>query len=189
MGSIGNYLNSFFTWRFEKKPWLLLIVLISLLPTFFQGCGNMGFRPMYGSLPGQQSADKKLSQIEISTIPGRVGQQLRNEIIYQSTGGGLPDKPVYRLEVAIRESVTATLVQQTGDARGQIYNLDASFKLIRLSDKQIVLEGTSFSKAGFERFSSVFSNVRARMDAENRAAKTMGEELKTRLAAYLASTA
>lgn len=171
----------------QKKRLQIYVLLLSFVPALLQGCGYMGFRPMYGSLPGQESTDKKLAQIEITTIPGRVGQQLRNEIIYQSTGGGRPDKPVYRLEVAIRESVTATLVQQTGDARGQIYNLDASFKLIRISDKQVVLEGTSFSKAGFERYSSIFSNVRARMDAENRAAKTMGEELKTRLAAYLAS--
>lgn len=145
---------------------------------------------MYGSLTsGEASVDKRLAQIDVSSIPGRVGQQLRNEIIYETTGGGDAAKPVYRLEIAIRESVTATLVQQSGDARGQVFNLDASFKLIRLSDKEVVLEGSSFSRAGFERFSSVFSNVRARMDAENRAAKTMGEELKSRLAAYLSSTA
>lgn len=173
-----------------KKNWLAAHVFFALFIPLLQGCGNLGFKPMYGSLStGGTSSDKKLAQIDVATIPGRVGQQLRNEIIYQTTGGGNPAQPIYKLEVAIRESVTATLVQQTGDARGQVYNLDASFKLVRLSDKQVVLEGSSFSRAGFERFSSIFSNVRARMDAENRAAKTMGEELKTRLAAYLSSTA
>ena len=88
----------------------------------------------------------------------------------------------------MRESVTSTLVLVTGDARTQVYNLDASFKLIRIADKSVMLEGKSYARAGFERFSSIFSNVRAREDAENRAAKTVGEDLKSRLAAFLAST-
>ena len=50
----------------------------------------------------------------------------------------------------------------------------------------MVLTGTSFARAGFERFESIFSNVRAREDAENRAARTLGDDLKSRLVAYLA---
>ena len=48
-----------------------------------------------------------------------------------------------------------------------------------------MLEGTSHARAGFERFDSIYSNVRAREDAENRAARTIADDLKTRLAAYL----
>jgi LPS-assembly lipoprotein len=98
-------------------------------------------------------------------------------------------EPVYRLEVAIRESVTSTLVDQTGDARAQVYNLDAAFKLIRISDSQVVMEGKSYSRAAFDRFSSIYSNVRAREEAENRAAKTIAEELRTRISAYVATAA
>jgi LPS-assembly lipoprotein len=125
----------------------------------------------------------------MTTIPGRVGQQLRNEFIYQSTGGGARAQPVYRLEVAVRESVTSTLIETTGDARAQVYNLDASFKLIRIADSTVVMEGKSYSRAAFDRFSSIYANVRAREEAENRAAKTIGEELRTRIAAYLATAA
>ena len=52
-----------------------------------------------------------------------------------------------------------------------------------------MLQGTSHARASFERFSSIYSNVRARDDAENRAAKTIAEDLKTRLAAYLSGAA
>ena len=40
-----------------------------------------------------------------------------------------------------------------------------------------------------ERFQSIYSNVRAREDAENRAASTVADDLKTRLAAYLSGAA
>jgi len=165
-------------------------VLLATAAALLAGCGDANFRPMYGSAGiGGAATEEKLAQVDITTIPGRVGQQLRNEFIYQSTGGGARIDPVYRLEVAIRESVTSTLVQTTGDARSQVYNLDASFRLVRIADSQVVMEGKSYSRAAFERFSSIFSNVRAREDAENRAAKTIGEELRTRVGAYLSSTA
>ena len=54
---------------------------------------------------------------------------------------------------------------------------------------QVVLQGKSAGRAGFERFQSIFSNVRARQDAENRVANTVAQDLKTRLAAYLSGAA
>jgi LPS-assembly lipoprotein len=154
-------------------------------------CGDSGFRPLYGSGAfGGGDVNEKLARLEIAPIPGRVGQRIRNELIFQSTGGGKPQlPPEYRLEIAIRETVTSTLLQTDGEAKGAVYNLDASFRLIRIADKSVALTGTSYGRAGYDRNKSIFSNVRAREDAENRAATTVGEELKTRLAAYLSSAA
>ena len=149
--------------------------------------GSSGFRPLYGSSElGGAGVSEKLATVDIAPIPGRVGQRLRNEFIFQATGGGEALPPEYRLDVAIRESVSSTLVKIDGNARGQIYNLDASYTLMRVADKQVVLRGRSYGRAGFERLTSIFANVRAREDAENRAAKTVGEELRTRILAYQA---
>jgi LPS-assembly lipoprotein len=51
------------------------------------------------------------------------------------------------------------------------------------------MSGTSYGRASFERFNSIFSNVRAREDAETRAAKVVAEDLKARLSAHLAGSA
>lgn len=162
---------------------------IALSVTLLGGCGGSGFQPLYGAAGIGAAADQKLAQVDIATIPGRVGQRIRNEMIFQTTGGGAEIPSAYKLDIAIRESVTSTLIRIDGDARSQIYNLDASFQLIRKSDNAVVLTGTSFGRAGFERNSSIFSNVRAREDAENRAAGTVGQDLKSRLAAFLSSQA
>jgi LPS-assembly lipoprotein len=155
------------------------------------GCGDSGFRPMYAdsSLIGGTDVNKKLAELEIAPIGGRVGQRLRNELIYQSTGGGYAAQPVYRVEIVMRESISATLVQIDGNSSGSVYNLDASFKLIRIADKSVALQGVSHGRIAFQRFDSVFANVRAREDAENRAAKTVGEEMRTRLSAFLSGSA
>ncbi len=173
-----------------RRSALRAIVCVVLGAPVLAACGSSGFRPMYGSgALGGGELNEKLARVEIAPIPGRVGQRIRNELIFETTGGGERLPPAYRLEVVLRESVTATLVQVDGNAQGTVYNLDANFRLIRLADKSVVLQGASTSRAPFERFTSIFANVRARQDAENRAASTIGAELKTRLAAFLSSAA
>lgn len=164
------------------------VLAVVLTAALLAACSDgSGFRPLYGTASlGGADAGEKLAQVDVAPIPGRVGQQIRNEVIFQTTGGGHAAPPAYRLEVAIRESITSTLVKISGDASGSVYNLDADFRLVRLSDKQVVLQGKSASRAGFERFTSIFANVRARQDAENRAATTLAQDLRTRLAAHLA---
>lgn len=144
---------------------------------------------MYADLDGTGGLSEKLAQVDIAPIPGRVGQRLRNELIFEARGGGDPLPPEYRLEIAIRENVTSTLVERSGDSRGQVYVLDASFRLISIADKTVLLSGTSYGRAAFERFDSVYSNVRARRDAEDRAANSVGMDLKARLSAFLAARA
>ena len=166
----------------------LLLTSSVLAVPFLGGCGSSGFHPLYGSaLINGDAVNERLAAIDVAPIPGRVGQRIRNELIFQTTGGGAPKPPQYRLDIAIRESVTSMLVAVDGNAGSQIYGIDATYSLVRLSDKKVVAHGSSYGRASFDRVSSVFANVEARQDAENRAAETVGEELRTRLLAVLAS--
>ena len=164
-----------------------LSLLLAAAPAL-AACGNGGFRPLYGETPSGAGLQERLRQLDVAAIPGRVGQRIRNDLIFQSSGGELLP-PTHRLEVAITESVLTTLVKIDGDSLGQIYAIQASFKLINIRDKKVVLHGTSYGRAGFERFQSIYSNVRARDDAENRAARTVADDLKTRVATYLSGAA
>lgn len=173
-----------------RRSFLLAMLAVSVAAPILSACGDAGFRPLYGSSQfGGGNVTEKLAQVEMAPIPGRVGQRIRNELIFQATGGGNAPAPAYRLEVAISEGKTSTLIRQDGDAQSAIYSIDASFQLIRIADKSVVLKGKSFGQATYERFTSIYSNVRAEKDAEDRAAKTVGEELKSRLAAYLSTSA
>ena len=190
--SLANYSQggdpklAFALWARAVRACVVVAVAVPLLAA----CGNGGFRPLHGSAAvGGADANAKFAQVDVGKIPGRVGQKIRNELIFQTTGGGAQLPPNYRLEIAIRESVTSTLVRQDGDAASQVYNLSASFKLTRITDSSVTLQGTSYSKAGFNRFTSIYSNVRARRNAEDRAAITISEDLKSRITAYLAGAA
>jgi LPS-assembly lipoprotein len=167
------------------------VVLAVMATAALAGCADStGFRPLYGNAGVMNSVDAKLASVEMATIPGRVGQRVRNELLFQTAGGdGATAAPVYRLEVVLRESLLSTLVERDGDSLSQVYSLDASFRLINIADNRVILSGTSFGRAGFERFTSVLANVRAKEDAENRAAKTVATDIRGRVAAYLSRPA
>lgn len=174
------------SWRPSIGRALAGVVMATAL---LSGCSDgSGFRPLYatGSLGGG-NVTEKLAHVEYAPIPGRVGQRVRNELIFHSTGGGSASSPAYRMEIAVTEGITQTLVKTDGNSLSAVYNLTANFRLVRLSDKKAVLTGSSFARASFERLTSIYSNVRASDDAEARAARTVAEELKSRLSAYLAT--
>ncbi len=151
------------------------------------GCGSSGFQPMYAS-SYNGSLSNKLAAVKITTIPGRVGQRIRNELVFQTTGGSAQAAPKYKLDVTLTERITSTLVNRAGDSASQIYSLDAKFVLVDAGTSQPVMKSQSFGRAGFERYTSIFSNVRAREDAENRAARTVARDIRSQLEAFLSRT-
>ena len=157
------------------------------ISSILAGCGSSGFQPMYAST-SNGSLSQKLAAVKITTIPGRVGQRIRNELVFQTTGGGPKAAPKYQLDVTLTERVVSTLVNAEGDSASQIYSLDARYTVIDTSTAKPVFEGNSFGRAGFERYTSIFSNVRAREDAENRAARTVARDIRSQLEAFLART-
>jgi LPS-assembly lipoprotein len=166
---------------------IIASVCAGLVALALAGCG---FQPLYGgSTAGGARLSEVMAGVDITPIPGRVGQKLRNELIFANTGGGNAAQTRYRLDIVIRESVTDQLVQITGDATGQVYQLDAAFKLIDASNNAVIYQGRAISRAPYNRFQEVFANVRARYDAENRAARTISESIKTQVAAYLSRAA
>jgi LPS-assembly lipoprotein len=177
----GQAYASTFRRRARLGACLALVAAAAVLA----GCGDSGFHPLYATNSNGSNVSERLKEVDFAPIPGRVGQRIRNDLIFQATGGGSPLPPQYRLEVVLTENVTSTLVDKLGEVGGAVYSVSASFRLIDSKAKKVVFQGTSYARAPFERFQSVYSNVRARQDAENRAAGTISDDIKTRLSAFL----
>ncbi len=89
-----------------------------------------GFQPLYGTTASGSRLGEVMAGVEVTPIPGRVGQKLRNELIFANTGGGKAAPTAYRLDIVIKESVINELVEISGNAKGQVYELNATFKLV-----------------------------------------------------------
>ena len=163
-------------------------LLAALAVTAAISLAGCGIQPLYGTTAGGSRLAAAMAGIDVTPIPGRVGQRVRNELIFENTGGSGQTGTTYKLDIVIKESLTNELVKISGDAKSQVYQLDATFKLIS-NDGRVVLEGKATSRAPYERFETIFSNVRARYDAEDRAARTVAESIKVRIAAYLSQSA
>jgi LPS-assembly lipoprotein len=169
-------------WRSPLAAAILMAAAIALA-----GCG---FQPLYGTTAGGSRLGAVMAGVDVTPIPGRVGQRVRNELIFENTGGaGRPHKPPYQLDIVVKETLINELVQTTGNANSQVYQLDATFKLINNADGKVVLEGKATSRAAYQRFDAIFSNVRAQYDAQDRAAETVAESIKLRVTAFLSQAA
>ena len=167
----------------------LALTLVGLAAIALAGCGTDGFRPMYAASPDGSGLGDRLASVRVTTIPGRVGQLIRNELVYETRGGGEGRAPVYQLDVAVREKEISTLVNKEGDALSRVYTVTASFQLVDIKSRRILLKGESYGRAGYERFKSIFSNVRAQGDAKRRSALVVARDIKSRLEAFLAGGA
>jgi LPS-assembly lipoprotein len=164
----------------------LAAVLLAAAALGLAGCG---FQPLYGTTASGSRLAEVMAGVDITPVPGRVGQKVRNELIFENTGGNYAAPSRFRLDIIIKETVTDELVRISGDVTGQVYQLNATFKLVSLADGKTILQGQAISRAPYDRYQQIFSNVRARYDAENRAARTVAESIKTRVAAFLSSAA
>jgi LPS-assembly lipoprotein len=61
-----------------------------------------------------------------------------------------------------------------------------SYTVRRIGTDEIVLRETVHGTASYDRFSQNFANIRAKRDAENRAAKQAADEVRIRVAAATA---
>ncbi len=175
--------------RFRGAAALAFAGLVAL------GAGGCGIHPLYGPTASGANLSDIMKTIDVANIPSRTGQRVRNELIFANTSGGAAAAAVYRLDVAVREATRNTLVTAQGASTGDIIELDAEYRLVRLKDNEVVFKGWSNAQASFNLVAatgtagSTYGDSRAAIDAENRAARSLADAIKTRLAAYLSNNA
>jgi LPS-assembly lipoprotein len=163
------------------------------LAGFTAGC----FQPLYADRPtptGSAGLTSQLSAVEVAPIdaPGgsrlsRVTVGVRNELIYDLTGGNGGISPTHRLDVKL----TATQLQVIVDintARPDVnnYGIDATYTLTELATGKTVVKGQTFSRVSYNipGQEQRFAGDRGLRDAENRAAKVIAENIRSRLSSY-----
>ncbi|ADH91070.1 Protein of unknown function DUF2159, secreted [Ancylobacter novellus DSM 506] len=158
----------------------------ALLALSTAGC----FRPMYAETsPGEGSAlADKFGQIEIVFASGRVANEVRNDLIFELTGGaGNPAGAPYRLLLNVRNSTTAAAVVSplTGLPEVELVTVDVRWQLYDVGNLKVpVATGNAIGKASLDSGYQRFARNRAIRDAENRSSRVAAESIRTQLAAY-----
>ncbi len=158
-----------------------LVVLVTGLT--LSGC----IQPLYGSLAAGGDVAGELQAIKVDDIPGRTGHYLGNELIFALNGTGAQVPAKYHLKVTLLETPQTPLLDTVaGYPTAANIVVYADYQLLPVGGGEPVAAGKLTALEGYDRTSQRFANLRAARDAETRAAKTLAEQLRIRLASALA---
>jgi LPS-assembly lipoprotein len=132
-------------------------------------------------------ASPSLAAIDILPIDGRVGQKIRNDLIFNVTGGGAPIKPpLYRLDIAVQVLTAQIAIVDPFTDRPELQTagVDAAFALIEVGTGKPVMSGNAMGRATYTRNRQRFASTRAQRDAEDRAAKIVVEQIRGKVMAH-----
>jgi LPS-assembly lipoprotein len=166
-----------------KKALALVLALASALA--LAGC----FRPMYASVSPTtgQTLDTTLASVVINPVSGRVAQQVRNNLDFDITGGGVRPEARYTLSLTVSSSRYSSIINvQTNEPQVDTVVVTADFALTPVGGKAPALTGHNFANKSYDRTLQRFAALRAARDAENSASETVADQIRTRIAAYLA---
>ncbi|HEX5212945.1 MAG TPA: LPS assembly lipoprotein LptE [Pseudolabrys sp.] len=178
-------------WWFEPRRTARLAAILTLAG-LTAGC----FQPLYGdkTVDGGPAIVDRLSSVDVRPIDApngtrlsRVGVELRNNLLFGLTGGSGVASPQYKLDIKLTSTQTQVIVDiNTARPDIQDYGIDATYTLTDLRSGKRVIAGQTFSRVSYDipGQQQRFAGDRGLRDAENRAAKSIADNIRSRLASY-----
>ena len=136
-------------------------------------------QPLYGTMDGEKQS------ISISDAETRVGQIVRNELVLGF--GGEQQNTTYNLDLTVTSSNTSVLPDGIdNEFTAARMTVTAAYVLKSASTGEMIKSGSRFVDAQLNLPSQKFGQERARLDAENRAARQVAALVRADIAAALA---
>ena len=144
-------------------------------------------QPVYGPGPsGVSSASAILSHITIDPATDRVGQVVRDKLIFAVTGGGRGGDPLYQMHLTTSVSEAGLGLNHVDSAPTYAVTVTVTYEVSKIGSTEILVRSTSHGTASYDRVNQAFANVRAQLDAQDRAAAVAADDIRIRLAATAA---
>jgi LPS-assembly lipoprotein len=164
---------------------LARVALVAGLSLGLSAC----FRPLYGPTASGQSLQTMLASIDVPEIQwpdtyARFGHYLRSELIYALNGSGSDVPKRYVLNLSYAQSLSTPVVDSVS-GRALSATLTGNLTYTLKEGSTTVTTGVATSSTSYDRFEQRFATVRAARDAEIRLARTLAEQVRTRLQAEL----
>jgi LPS-assembly lipoprotein len=174
--------------RFRHVP----IVLLSA--ALLGGC----FQPLYGTSTetGRPAVRDALSAIDVQQIPAAANTseaplavKIRNDLLFNFTGGGYPAPSTHKLKVEIFGNRAVVVIDRaTALPNLETYTLRTTYSLTEIATGKVVVTGQASAPVSYDTLGQQrFARLGGMHDAERRAAKVISDNITTRLASYFVS--
>jgi LPS-assembly lipoprotein len=178
-------MSSYDRGRGGPRRYLPALALAVLGSVYLSGCT---VQPVYGARPDGGAVGQALAGVDIDPVDTRVAQEVRNKLVFYLTGGsGASSNPQYRMKLRVTSAENALGISRTGSAPVYSVTVTASYTLTPIGSDEVLLRETARGTASYDRSNQNYANIRAKLDAENRAAAAAADEIRLRLASAIAT--
>jgi len=134
------------------------------------------------------SISATLASTSVAPVKTRVGQQVRNELLFAMNGGELRPGGAYRVDLFVTSTTSNLSVQASSLAptSAQV-QIEVRFNLVDLKTGNPVKGDVRRALASFDQTPQSFANERAERDAQNRAAKEVAQQIRLAVSQILAT--
>jgi len=167
-------------WWCERTRISALAVVALAVVLTAAGCG---FQPLYGK-KSVGNVESAFSNVKIQTISGRVGQQVHNYLLDRINSEGRPASPLYLLAVTLDvQQVRLGIERDETATRAKVIVL-ADVQLQDIATGDILLHRSARSTNSYNIVDSAVATRSAELDAVDRAAREVSDEIRLLLALY-----
>lgn len=164
-----------------------LVLAVSGL-TFLQACTVQPLNATQSNIGNtnaglSQTTADVLSRMEVAKVNSRIGQQVRNALLFRLNGGQMKEGGHLKVNLAIHSSAQ-TLAVETNELAPTSARLEltGNYTIVDKRDGSTVGTGQRKAIAAYDLTPQSFANERAYRDAQDRSAKALAEQLRLAIA-------
>jgi LPS-assembly lipoprotein len=157
---------------------------IFLFPLILTSCG---FRPLYGDKSYDKAVMSDLASVQVMPLQDRTGQLIHNALLTDINPNGEPSKPRYQLVTTASNSESQQALRKDDTATRNKIVYSVTFYLYENNAR--VLSGSFSQMFSYDYLEQHYANISAEDDIHRRAAQSIADEIRNRVAAYFAKAA
>jgi LPS-assembly lipoprotein len=158
--------------------------ILSMMLTLLVLAGCSGYKPLYGTSENGQNVTDVLSQVNVAEQRTRTGQLIRNELL---SGLDATGTSRFQLNLSVNEYAGAISTTPGTVVLRKRYYLSTHYELVETGKTNVINAGTSFANVSYDTVREPVADLQAAENARVRAATQVGQDIRQRLAAFLAT--
>jgi len=151
------------------------------------GTAGCGFHPLFARNGENAGGQQAFNSVFVDPVAGgRAGYELRDSLINLLRGTSRPDQALYRLKIAMKQSVEGTAIQTNGYITRYTYTMTADYQLTNVHTGAELTKGTETTSSGYDVVASPYATLVAQQDAQKFGAHEIADRIRIDLGVYFA---